>query len=131
MGGNEFADVDDDAVGERFRSLILAYDEACMAYDHARAARIHRDLYAVEHELRRRLGDDSWRRTGLEAASLEEVVGRFKKCAIDYDENGDGSDEAEHFYWHLESVKNELQRRPGDQRRALFPLYFNSDIRVR
>ena len=66
MTGGEFDALDDEALGERFRSLMLAYDEACMTYDHAKAAEIHREFYAIEDELRRRRGDDNWRRTGLE-----------------------------------------------------------------
>jgi Domain of unknown function (DUF2019) len=130
MVTGEFDALDDDALGERFRSLMLAYDEACMAYDHAKAAVLHREFYAAEDELRRRRGEDDWRRTGLEVLSLEDVVARFKERAIAY-EGADGSDETEHLYWDLEGAKDELQRRPGDQRRALFSLYFDADIRVR
>ena len=131
MAGGAFDAMNDEELGERFRSLMRAYDEACKAYEHVRAAEIHREFYVIEDELRRRRGDDNWRRTRLEAMSGEELIERFKKCAIDYDENVDGSDETEHFVWELDDVKKELQRRRGDQRRALFPLYFDADIRVR
>ena len=109
---------------------MLAYDEACMAYDHAKAAVLHSEFYAAEDELRRRRGEDDWRRTGLETLSLEEVVAQFKERAIAY-EDADGSDETERLYWDLENAAAELQRRPGDQRGALFSLYFDADIRVR
>jgi hypothetical protein len=129
MADNDFKALSDDALGERFRSLIGAYDKACMAYEHAKASEIHREFYAIEDELRSRRGDD-WRRTGLEDKSLEDVVERFKECAVAYDD-ADGTDEKEHLYWDLDGVKQELQRRPGDQRRALFGLYMHSDIRIR
>lgn len=130
MAGGEFDALSDEALGERFRLLMRAYDEACMAYDHAKAAEIHREFYATEDELRRRRRDENWRRTGLEAMSLEEVIERFKACAVEYDK-ADGSDETEHLYWELDDVRKELQRRRGDQRRALFALYKHPDIRVR
>jgi len=129
MADNEFAAMTDDALGERFRSLMGAYDDACKAYDRARAADIHREFYAVEGELRSRRGDD-WRRTGLEDLSLDKLIERFRNCAVAY-EDADGSDATEHLYWDLEDVKQELQRREGDQRRALFNLYTDPDIRVR
>jgi hypothetical protein len=81
MADNDFKALSDDALGERFRSLIGAYDKACMAYEHAKASEIHREFYAIEDELRSRRGDD-WRRTGLEDKSLEDVVERFKECAV-------------------------------------------------
>ncbi|HXT06833.1 MAG TPA: DUF2019 domain-containing protein [Roseiarcus sp.] len=130
MADAEFKAMSDDTLGERFRSLIGAYDGACKAYEHAKAAEIHREFYAIEDELRRRRKDEDWRRTGLEAASLEEIIERFKECAIAY-EDADGSDETEYLYWDLDKVKDELQRRPGDQRRVLFALYTHPDIRVR
>ncbi len=129
MVGSNFETMGDEALRERFRSLIGAYDQACMAYDHAKAANIHREFYSIEDELRKRRGGD-WRRTGLEALSLEEVIERFKQRAVAY-EDADGSDETEHLCQELEDATSELQRRPGDQRRALFALYTHPDIPVR
>jgi hypothetical protein len=130
MAEGEFEAMNDEALGEHFRSLMGAYDQACTTYDHAKAAEIHREFYAVEDELRRRDGDADWRRTGLESLSLEQLVEQFKVRAVAY-ENADGSDETEYLYWELEDAKDELQRRPGDQRRALFALYTHPDIRIR
>jgi len=129
MASGEFAEMSDEALGERFRSLMRAYDEACTAYDHARAAEVHREFYAVEDELRRRRSDN-WRRTGLESLSVEEVVEKFKERAMAYEE-ADGSDETEHLYDELEDAVDELKRRPGDERRSLFALYAHPDVRVR
>jgi hypothetical protein len=50
----EIKTANDEALGERFRSLIGACNEACMAYDHARTDEIHREFYAIEAELQRR-----------------------------------------------------------------------------
>jgi hypothetical protein len=130
MSGDAFKSLDDDALRERFRGLILAYDEACATYHHARAAEIHREFYQIEDELRRRRGDADWRRTGLEELGVDDVIVSFRERAIAYDE-ADGTDETEHLYSDLDAAKKELQRRPGDQRRALFALYFDPDIRVR
>lgn len=129
MADNAFAALTDEALGGRFRELMRAYDDACKAYDHAKAADIHRAFYAAEDEMRSRRSDE-WRRTGLETESLDRLIDRFKACAIAYDE-ADGSDETEHLYWDLEKVKQELQRREGDQRRELFSLYTDPNIRVR
>lgn len=120
----------DEALGERFRFLLRAYDEACSSYEHERAAELHREFYAIEDELRRRRKDDNWRRTGLESLSVEEVGEKFKERAMAYEE-ADGSDETEHLYEELEDAKDELKRRPGDERRALFSLYMHPDVRVR
>src|SRR5512141_2923925 len=106
MTDSELKAMSDDALGERFRSLMGAYDQACMAYDHAKAAEIHREFYAIEGELRARR-NDKWRRTCLEIMSLEEVIERFKELAVKYDE-ADGSDETEHLYWELKDAKDEL-----------------------
>lgn len=129
MATNDFAALTDDALGERFRDLMRAYDDACKSYEHARAADIHREFYAIEDEMRKRRSSD-WRRTGLEELSLEEIVEQFRVRAVAY-EDADGSDETEHLYWDIEDVKEELKRRQGDQRRVLFGLYSDPDIRVR
>jgi hypothetical protein len=77
--------MDDEALAERFRFLMGAYDEACVTYDYAKAAEVHRELYAVEEALRARR-NDGWRVTGLEGLSLQQVVERFKVAAVEYDE---------------------------------------------
>lgn len=117
-------------IGLELGDPMRAYDEACMAYEHARASELHREFYAIEDALRRRRRDDNWRRTGLESLSVEEVVEKFKERAMAYEE-ADGSDETEHLYDELNDAKDELKRRPGDQRRSLFSLYTHPDVRIR
>ena len=130
MGAGEFNAMNHEALRERFRFLMRAYDESCMSYEHERAAELHREFYAIENEMRRRRKDDNWRRTGLESLSVGQVVEKFKERALAYEE-ADGSDETEHLYDELKDAENELKRRPGDQRRALFSLYTHPDVRVR
>ena len=107
-------------------SRLIAFESG------GRARWTPRDYAALarEGELRRRRADDNWRRTGLEALSLDEVIEQFKERAAAY-EDADGSDATEHLYDDLKHATDELQRRPGDQRRALFALYTDPDIRVR
>lgn len=119
-----------DNLGARYRELLRAYDEATSNYDHVRAHNLWQKILVAEGEIRASRNEPHWRRTGLETLSLAEVIDRFKSVAIEYDEAGDPP-ENERLYWELENVQNELMRRDGDQRRKLFGLYTDVDVRVR
>ena len=66
----------------------------------------------------------------LRSLGIGELVERFKALAIAKDE-ADGIPENERLYWQLDAVVRELERREGDARHALLPLYADPDIRVR
>ena len=118
----------DDQLGERLRSLRRDYDVACLAHNSDEAQRLHRELRAVESEIRDRRGG-GWGRTGLEEQTVEQLVERFKALAIEHDEAED-MPESERLYWEKDKVETELERRSGDQRRALIPLYVHPDVRI-
>lgn len=128
MSEGALKDLTDDALGERLRSLRRAYDAACLAYNSTESERLHRELRAVEHEISERRGGE-WGRTGLEDMTIEQLVERFKVVAIEHDE-ADDMPESERLYWEKDKVETELERRPGDQRRALIPLYMHQDVRI-
>jgi len=125
----DLSQINRDELGERFRALLREYDAACISYDRVQAADIHRKCYAMEVELCRRDGRHP-SPSELRGLDLKGLLNRFQQAAIEYEE-ADGPEESERLSWVLEDVKNELKRRPGDQRWSLFPLYTNADARVR
>jgi len=129
MGQSEFDGMPNEQLGERLRYLKRAYDEACLAYDATKSKELHGQLRQVEQEFRVRNGGD-WGCTGFEELDLDQLVERFKTLAIEYDE-AEEPPEAERIYWELDKLRNELERRDGDQRRALILLYMHPDIRIR
>jgi hypothetical protein len=130
MSTDDFTKFDDESLGDHFRALMLAYGDACSSYDRAKAARIHREFYLVEDEMRRRRGEPHWRRSGLENQPIDAVIARFIGAAQERARCKD-AEEWERLYWVVAGIKNELQRRQGDARRELFRLYTHPDIDVR
>jgi hypothetical protein len=122
------ADLDEMELVEHRLSLMRAYDKACAVYDQPKAAALHALALEAQREIVRRRGDD-FLKTGLESNTTDELVTLFVQRAIAYDE-ADGMPEVDDRYWDLDKVNVELERRDGDQRRALFQLYFHPDERV-
>lgn len=58
------------------------------------------------------------------------MIERFKALVIEHDEAED-MPASERLHWQVDNVERELERREGDQRHALFPLYAHPDIRIR
>lgn len=110
--------------------MTRAYDEACQNYQHERAGTLHAEILATEEKIRVLRGKPRERHTGLEQLPLGDLIERFKAIAIEYDEAGDPP-ENERLYWELDGVQDELMHREGDQRRALFGLYTDADVRIR
>jgi hypothetical protein len=128
MGADRLEELNEEQLIEHRLGLIRAYNEACAAYDRQKAAWLHWQIRTADREFQRRQGD-SYFWTGLEALSIDQLVETFVKRAFAYDK-ADGMPEVETRYWELEAVTTELERREGDQRRALFKLYFHPDERV-
>ena len=125
---DRFDDLDEMELVEHRLALMRAYGEACAAYDHAKAAALHARALEAQREIARRRGDNA-HKTGLEGHTTDELVAIFAQRAIAHDE-ADGMPEVDERYWDLDAVSVELERRDGDQRRALFRLYFHPDERV-
>lgn len=110
--------------------MTRAYNEACENYRHERARTLHAEILGTEEKIRVLRGKPRERHSGLEQLPLSELIERFKAVAIEYDEAGDPP-ENERLYWELDSVEDELMHRERDQRRALFGLYTDADVRIR
>lgn len=65
--------------------------------------------------------------------TVEQLVERFVTIALEESEAVTINDvpSLTKLYWMMDAVNKELQSRPGDQRRALLPLYSHSDAQVR
>ncbi len=125
---DRFDDLDEMELVEHRLALMRAYGEACAAYDQSKAAALHARALEAQREIARRRGDNA-HKTGLESHTTDELVAMFVQRAIAHDE-ADGMPEVDERYWDLDAVSVELERRDGDQRRALFQLYCHPDERV-
>jgi cytochrome c oxidase assembly protein Cox11 len=68
--------------------------------------------------------------TGLTVGELVErfaAMGAAQNKALLWDEYAEFS----RLYWQMDEIRNELQERPGDQRRALMTLFNHADPQVR
>jgi hypothetical protein len=65
--------------------------------------------------------------------TTEELVDRFVRIALDQDKAVRYDDNATfgRLFSQMDAVKEELKSRPGDQRRALIPLYNHPNAQVR
>jgi len=65
--------------------------------------------------------------------SVNDLVNLFAGLALQQDEAVLACDvkETNRLFWKLEVVEGELKSRPGDQRRALLPLYDHPNPQVR
>lgn len=72
-------------------------------------------------------------RFNVKTMTVNELVGRFVAIALDQDQ-ALSNDEIATFnklYSQMDTVRNELKSRPGDQRSALLPLYTHPNVQVR
>lgn len=69
----------------------------------------------------------------LENSTVEQLVGRFAAICLDQDQALLYSEIAKfnQLYGQMVAVREELKRRPGDQRRALLALYDHENAQVR
>jgi hypothetical protein len=69
----------------------------------------------------------------LKAMTVSELVERFAAIAIDQDKAIFEEDNTRFrkLYGLMEAVRSELKARPGDQRRALLPLFEHPNLQVR
>jgi cytochrome c oxidase assembly protein Cox11 len=69
----------------------------------------------------------------LRTMSVGQLVKLFTGIALQQDEAVLACDvkETSRLFWKLEEVEGELKSRPGDQRRALLPLYDHPNPQVR
>ena len=67
------------------------------------------------------------------AMTVSELVESFAALAVAQDEAIFHEDNAKYrkLYDQMHAVATELKSRPGDQRRALLPLYTNANVQVR
>jgi hypothetical protein len=65
--------------------------------------------------------------------TTEELVGRFVRIALDQDKAIRYDDNAtfNRLFDQMNAIEEELKGRPGDQRRALIPLYSHLNTQVR
>ncbi len=65
--------------------------------------------------------------------SVAELVDLFAAIGIDQDKAllMDEISKFNRLYGQMDTVRNELKRRPGDQRKALLPLYDHPNMQVR
>jgi hypothetical protein len=72
-------------------------------------------------------------RSKLAALSVAELVERFVSIAHDQvqAERAGRVRQMRTHYWRMDSVREELRRRPGDQRSALIPLLRHPEAQVR
>ncbi len=73
------------------------------------------------------------KRPRLSDMSTGDLVELFVKCAIAQDNAlfANAVGEVNKLYWNIDAIKNELQSREGDQRRALLPLYRHPNPQVK
>ena len=69
----------------------------------------------------------------LEEMTTEHLVELFVRIALDQDKavRRDDNSTFNRLFKQMDAVKGELKRRPGDQRRALIPLYNHPNVQVR
>lgn len=72
-------------------------------------------------------------RVNVTEMTVSELVERFVAIALDQDQALLYDDYAKfnRLYKQMDAVRNELKRRPGDQRQALLPLYDHRNMQVR
>ena len=72
-------------------------------------------------------------RTELRDISTEDLVDLFLRIALDQDNAIRRDDNAafNRLFDQMDAVKEELKKRPGDQRRALMRLYTHPNVQVR
>jgi len=69
----------------------------------------------------------------LGAMSIEELVMRFEAIALEQDDaiSNDENGKYNRLFREMDTLKQELKRRDGDQRRALLPLLKHRNMQVR
>lgn len=69
----------------------------------------------------------------LDNLTTAQLVERFAALGIEEDKAVFDDDNAKYsrLYWQMDAVKEELKRRPGDERRALLPLFDHPNLWVR
>jgi hypothetical protein len=69
----------------------------------------------------------------LDKLTIAQLVERFAALGIEEDKAVFDDDNAKYkrLYWQMDAVEQELKRRPGDQRRALLPLFDHPNLWVR
>ena len=72
-------------------------------------------------------------RAKLRNMSTEDLVDRFVRIALDQDRavRRDDNGTFSRLFEQMDAVKEELKRRPGDQRRALIDLHNHPNVQVR
>lgn len=72
-------------------------------------------------------------RSSLRRMTVEQLVERFISITLDQDQAllHDELAKFNRLFEQMEAVKEELKGRPGDQRRALLPLYDHPNMQVR
>ena len=72
-------------------------------------------------------------RFNVKTMTVNELVERFVAIALDQDKAlfNDEIAKFSKLYGQMDTVRNELKSRPGDQRSALLPLYTHPNIQVR
>jgi Domain of unknown function (DUF2019) len=72
-------------------------------------------------------------RAKLRNMSTEDLVDLFVRIALDQDKAVSRDDNAtfSRLFEQMDAVKEELKKRPGDQRRALIGLYNHPNVQVR
>jgi hypothetical protein len=127
--GTSPEDLTDEQLSERFGVLVRAFDKAFLARDEDQAKQIAEQMKPLEVEIKRRHAGKR-KPSGLEPLTVDQLVDRFIAMAIEENE-ADGIEAVDRVYWQIDAVERELERRAGDQRRALLPLYTHPDVRVR
>lgn len=71
--------------------------------------------------------------TKINQASTRELIDQFIKNAEEQYKALWGIDNAQYnrLYWEMKAIKEELKRRPGDDRRELMSLYDHPNMQVR
>jgi len=69
----------------------------------------------------------------LDKLTITQLVERFTALGIEEDKAVFDGDNAKYrrLYWQMDAVEQEMKRRPGDQRRALLPLFDHPNLWVR
>lgn len=70
-------------------------------------------------------------RTDLRDLAVADLVERFAALGIEEGKAIDDNDRYNRLFDEMSAVQKELKSRPGDQRRALLPLFDHPDIQVR
>ena len=69
----------------------------------------------------------------LDKLTITQLVERFTALGVEEDKAVFDGDNAKYkrLYWQMDAVEQEMKRRPGDQRRALLPLFDHPNLWVR